>query len=207
MRLAAITGTAGVGKTSLTLHWAHNIRSNFPGGELYANLRGYTVGSSATSQEILGCFLEGLGVPATHVAAEPGRRETMFRSLLAGHRMLLVFDNAVDSSQVRPLLPATSGCLFVVTSRDDLSGLFRQEGALRLDVTIFPTTDAVELLRAATTGYRTSDHRSDLATLARLCARLPLALHIATECAAGWPSMPLGELIDDCGTNRPGGAF
>ncbi|MFE2847170.1 ATP-binding protein [Streptomyces scopuliridis] len=197
VRVAAITGTAGVGKTSLALHWAHSIRPHFPGGELYANLRGYTAGSPATPQEILGRFLEDLGVPATHVPAEPERRETMFRSLLAERRMLLVLDNAADSSQIRPLLPATSGCLVVVTSRDDLSGLVRQEGALRLDVTTFPTTDAVELLRAATAGYRTSDHRGDLAALARLCAGLPLALRIAAERAAGWPSMPLGELIDD----------
>ncbi|MEH0420214.1 ATP-binding protein [Streptomyces sp. B21-083] len=197
VRVAAITGTAGVGKTSLALRWAHSIRSHFPGGELYANLRGYTAGSPATPQEILGRFLEDLGVSATHVPAEPERRETMFRSLLAERRMLLVLDNAADSSQVRPLLPATSGCLVVVTSRDDLSGLVRQEGALRLDITTFQTTDAVELLRAATADYRTSDHRGDLATLARLCAGLPLALCIAAERAAGWPSMPLGELIDD----------
>ncbi|WP_373431200.1 ATP-binding protein [Streptomyces turgidiscabies] len=197
VRVAAITGTAGVGKTSLALHWAHSIRPHFPGGELYANLRGYTAGSPATPQEILGRFLEDLGVPATHVPAEPERRETMFRSLVAERRMPLVLDNAADSSQVRPLLPATSGCLVMVTSRDDLSGLVRQEGALRLDVTTFPTTDAVELLRAATADYRTSDRRGDLAALARLCAGLPLALRIAAERAAGWPSMPLGELIDD----------
>ncbi|MBU6535577.1 ATP-binding protein [Streptomyces sp. NPDC057245] len=197
VRIAAITGTAGVGKTSLALCWAHSIRSHFPGGELYANLRGYTAGSPATPQEVLGRFLEDLGVPATHVPAEPERRETMFRSLLAERRVMLVLDNAADSSQVRPLLPATSGCLVVVTSRDDLSGLVRQEGALRLDVTTLPTPDAVELLRAATSDYRTGDRRGDLAALARLCAGLPLALRIAAERAAGWPSMPLGELIDD----------
>lgn len=197
VRVAAITGTAGVGKTSLALHWAHSVRSQFPGGELYANLRGYTAGSPAPPQEVLGRFLEDLGVPAPHVPAEAERRETMFRSLLSERRMLLVLDNAADSSQVRPLLPATSGCLVVVTSRDDLSGLVRREGALRLDVTTFPTTDAVELLRAATAGYRTSDRRGDLMSLARLCAGLPLALRIAAERAAGWPSMPLGELIDE----------
>lgn len=121
----------------------------------------------------------------------------MFRSLLAERRMLLVLDNAAHSAQVRPLLPATADCLVVVTSRDDLSGLVRQEGALRLDVTTFPTTDAVDLLRAATSGYRAGDRRRELAALARLCAGLPLALRIAAERAAGSPSMPLGELIDD----------
>jgi tetratricopeptide (TPR) repeat protein len=195
--VAVITGTAGVGKTSLALHWAHAIRPHFPGGELYANLRGYAAGSAASPQEILGRFLEDLGVPAAQVPVERERRETMFRSLLADRRMLVILDNAADSTQVRPLLPATAGCLVVVTSRDALSGLVAQQGALRLEVTTFPTTDAVALLRATTADYRDRDRRADLAELARLCAGLPLALRIAAERAAGWPSMPLGELIDD----------
>jgi tetratricopeptide (TPR) repeat protein len=195
--VAVITGTAGVGKTSLALHWAHTIRPRFPGGELYANLRGYAAGSPASPEEILGRFLEDLGVPAAHVPVERERRETMFRSLLADRRMLVVLDNAADSAQVRPLLPAAAGSLVVVTSRDDLSGLVSQQGALRLEVTTFRTTDAVALLRATTADYRGRDRRSDLAELARLCAGLPLALRIAAERAAGWSSMPLGELIDD----------
>lgn len=195
--VAVITGTAGVGKTSLALHWAHTIRPHFPGGELYANLRGYAAGSPASPQEVLGRFLEDLGVSPASVPVERERRETMFRSLLADRRMLVVLDNAADSMQVRPLLPATAGCLVLVTSRDDLSSLVAQQGALRLEVTTFPTADAVTLLRAATADYRATDRRADLAELARLCAGLPLALRIAAERAASWPSMPLGELIDD----------
>lgn len=195
--VAVITGTAGVGKTSLALHWAHSVRPHFPGGELYANLRGYAAGSPAPPETILGRFLEDLGVPASHVPVERERRETMFRSLLADRRVLVVLDNAADSAQIRPLLPATAGCLVVVTSRDDLSGLVAQQGALRLEVTTLPTTDAVTLLRATTADYRARDRRADLAELARLCAGLPLALRIAAERAAGWPSMPLSELIDD----------
>jgi tetratricopeptide (TPR) repeat protein len=197
VRVAAITGTAGVGKTSLALHWAHSVRSYFPGGELYANLHGHAAGSPAAPHDILARFLEDLGIPATHVPRQAERRETMFRSVLAERRVLLVLDNAAGSSQVRPLLPATSGCLVVVTSRDDLSGLVRREGAMRLDVATFGTSDAVELLRAATADYRNGDRRRELAVLARLCAGLPLALRIAAERAAGSPSMPLGELIDD----------
>ncbi|WP_369033235.1 ATP-binding protein [Streptomyces adonidis] len=197
VQVAAITGTAGVGKTSLALYWAHSIRPHFPGGELYANLRGYAAGPPASPQEILGHFLEDLGIPSTRVPAERERRETMFRSLLAVRRMLIVLDNAADSTQVRPLLPATAGSLVVVTSRDDLSGLVAQQGALRLEITTFPTTDSIALLRATTADYRTRDRRADLTELARLCGGLPLALRIAAERAAGWPSMPLGELIDD----------
>jgi tetratricopeptide (TPR) repeat protein len=195
--VAVITGTAGVGKTSLALHWAHSIRPHFPGGQLYANLRGYAAGSPASSAAILGRFLEDLGVPAKHVPVESERRETMFRSLLADRRMLVVLDNAAESAQVRPLLPAAAGSLVVVTSRDDLSGLVSQQGALRLEVTTFRTADAVALLRAATADYRARDRRADLTELAQMCAGLPLALRIAAERAAGWASLPLGALIDD----------
>ncbi|MEV7581904.1 ATP-binding protein [Streptomyces erythrochromogenes] len=195
--VTVITGTAGVGKTSLALHWAHSVRPRFPAGELYANLRGYAAESPALPEAILGRFLEDLGIPASHVPVELERRETMFRSLLADRRMLIVLDNAADSTQVRPLLPASAGCLVIVTSRDDLSGLVAQQGALRLEVTTLPTTDAVMLLRATTAEYRARDKRADLTELARLCAGLPLALRIAAERATGWPSMPLSELIDD----------
>jgi tetratricopeptide (TPR) repeat protein len=195
--VAVITGTAGVGKTSLALHWAHAVRSRFPDGQLYANLRGHSAASPAVPEAVLGRFLQDLGVPSAHVPAEPERRETMFRSLLADRRMLVVLDNAADSAQVRPLLPAAPGCLVVVTSRDDLSGLVSRLGALRLEVTTLRTADAVALLRAATADYRARDRRADLAELARLCAGLPLALRIAAERAATWATMPMGELIDD----------
>nr|WP_261951941.1 tetratricopeptide repeat protein [Streptomyces nigrescens] len=195
--MAVITGTAGVGKTSLALHWAHTIRPHYPGGELYANLRGYAVDSPVAPEKVLGRFLEDLGVPAALVPVERERRESMFRSLLADRRMLIILDNAMDSGQVRPLLPGSAACLTVVTSRDDLSGLVAQQGALRVRLETFPAADAITLLRTATADYRGRDRRADLAELAGLCARLPLALRIAAERAASWPSMPLSELIDD----------
>ncbi|WP_433891811.1 ATP-binding protein [Streptomyces sp. CA-111067] len=194
--LVVITGSAGVGKTSLALHWAHTVRPRFPGGELYADLRGYAPGAPATPAEVLGRFIEDLGVPAERVPADGERRETLFRSLLADRRVLIVLDNATNSTQIRPLLPSGVGCLVVATSRDDLSGLVARHGALRLEVTTFPTADSVRLLRAATAEYRAGDRRADMAELARLCAGLPLALRIAAERAASRPSMRLAELVD-----------
>lgn len=95
----------------------------FPGGELYANLRGYAADAPAPPEVVLGRFLEDLGIPAAQVPLAPERRETLFRSLLADRRMLIFLDNAADSAQVRPLLPGTAQSLVLVTSRDDLTSL------------------------------------------------------------------------------------
>ena len=168
-----------------------------PDGELYANLRGYAAASPASPEEVLGRFLEDLGVPAAQVPAERERRETLFRSLMADRRMLMFLDNAAHGAQVLPLLPGTSASLVLVTSRDDLTSLVAQHGALRVAVTTLSTTDAVALLRATTASYRARDRSADLTELARLCAGLPLALRIAAERAAGWAAMSLDELIDE----------
>ncbi len=196
-RVAVITGTAGVGKTSLAIHWAHTVRPHFPDGELYANLRGYAAAAPASPEEVLGRFLEDLGVPAAQVPAERERRETLFRSLMADRRVLMFLDNAAHAAQVLPLLPGTSASLVLVTSRDDLTSLVAQHGALRVAVTTLSATDAVALLRATTASYRARDRSADLAELARLCAGLPLALRIAAERAAGWAAMSLDELINE----------
>ncbi|MGP3967402.1 ATP-binding protein [Streptomyces sp. 6N223] len=196
-RVAVITGTAGVGKTSLALHWAHTIREHFTGGELYANLRGYAADPPTPPEVVLGRFLEDLGISAAQVPVTRERRETLFRSLTAHRRMLIFLDNAADSAQVRPLLPGTAQSLVLVTSRDDLTSLVAQQDAVRVRVATLPTPDAVALLRAATAEDRPDDQGSDLSELALMCGGLPLALRIAAERAAGWPTVPLGELIDE----------
>jgi tetratricopeptide (TPR) repeat protein len=196
-RVAVITGTAGVGKTSLAIHWAHTVRPHFPDGELYANLRGYAAAAPASPEEVLGRFLEDLGVPAAQVPPGRERRETLFRSLTADRRVLMFLDNAAHGAQVLPLLPGTAASLVLVTSRDDLTSLVAQHGALRVEVATLSATDAVALLRATTADYRESDRCADLAELARLCAGLPLALRIAAERAAGWAAMSLDELINE----------
>ncbi|WP_158920216.1 tetratricopeptide repeat protein [Streptomyces sp. NBRC 109706] len=196
-RVAVITGTAGVGKTSLALHWAHIFRSHFPGGELYASLHGYAAPAPTPPEVVLGRFLEDLGVPTAQVPVAPERRESLFRSLLADRRMLIILDNAVDSTQVRPLLPGTSRSLALVTSRDDLTSLVTQQDAVRVRVATLPASDAVELLRVTTVDDRPGDRVADLRELALMCSGLPLALRIAAERAAGWPALPLGELVDE----------
>src|SRR6516165_7673299 len=119
--ISAVAGMAGVGKTALAVHWAHKVAGRFPDGQLYVNLRGYEAdGAAVAPEEAAGWFLATLGVPAVQIPACAQARCGLYRSVLAGRRMLIVLDNARDESQVRPLLPGSAGCLVVVTSRSAL---------------------------------------------------------------------------------------
>ncbi|OXM43960.1 hypothetical protein CFP75_36295 [Amycolatopsis alba DSM 44262] len=195
--LCVIVGTAGVGKTSLAVHWAHRVHDRFPDGQLYVNLRGYDPGSPVTPEEALDRFLRALDLPSAAIPVDVEASAALYRSRLAGRRMLIVLDNASSVGQVRPLLPGAAGCLVVVTSRNSMPGLVARDGARRLTLTMLPEPDAVSLIRRVVGDYRPADDSAELTELARLCARLPLALRIAAERAAGRPSMPLRELIRD----------
>ncbi|MEU9124319.1 tetratricopeptide repeat protein [Streptomyces sp. NPDC048506] len=195
--ICVIAGTAGAGKTSLALRWSHQVHAYFPDGQLYVNLRGYDPGTPVTAQEALHRFLAALHVPAAAIPADTESAGALYRSLLAGRRMLIVLDNAATVGQVRPLLPGTAGCLVIVTSRSRLSGLAVRDGAHRLTLGTLPEPEAVALLRTVTAEYRPEDDTDKLIDLARLCARLPLALRIAAERAASRPHMSLDDLIRD----------
>ncbi|MGW1998178.1 ATP-binding protein [Embleya sp. NPDC001921] len=191
-----IAGTAGVGKTSLAVHWAHRAKAHFPDGQLYVNLRGYDPGAPLTAALALERFLVALGVPAAALPIDVEARAALYRTLLADKRILVVLDNAAGVGQVRPLLPGVGGCLTLITSRSRLSGLVARDGARRMTLEVFEESAAVELLHETTGGYRTDDDR-ELVELARLCARLPLALRVAAERAAARPRVPLNTLIED----------
>ncbi|MFB7914722.1 hypothetical protein [Streptomyces sp. NPDC056061] len=192
-----VTGTAGVGKTSLVLHWSHAVRDRFPDGQLYAELHGYGPHAPVRYERVLEGFLRVLGAPADAVHAEGEHMAAAFRSWLADRRLLIVLDNAAGASQVRPLLPATPGCLAIVTSRHRLPGLTIREAARRLTLDVLDQDGSVALLHSVTQGYRCEDDPAQVAELASLCARLPLALRIAAERAAGRPLMHLADLIGE----------
>ncbi|WP_283137075.1 ATP-binding protein [Rhizohabitans arisaemae] len=197
MSVCVIAGTAGVGKTSLALRWAYQIRDRFPDGQLYVNLRGYDPGEPVTAQEALHRFLVALGVRADSVPPSLDAAAALYRSLLADRRVLVVLDNAVTVGQVRPLLPGSSGCLAVVTSRSRLTSLAVRDGAHHMTLGVLPEAEAVALLREVTAGYRPVDNPDKLAELAKLCARLPLALRVAAERAVSLPHLRLDDLIAD----------
>lgn len=197
MVLSIIVGTAGVGKTSLAVHWAHRVRDRFPDGQLYVNLRGYDPGEPVTPDEALDRFLRALDVTPNAIPVEVQAKESLYRSLVADRRMLIILDNASSVRQVRPLLPGTASCVVLVTSRSRLSGLVARDGAQRVTIDTLTSSEAVSLLRLVAGTYRDNDDPEELAELARLCASLPLALRIAAERAASRPLMPLRDLIRD----------
>jgi DNA-binding SARP family transcriptional activator/tetratricopeptide (TPR) repeat protein len=194
--ISAVAGTAGVGKTTLAVRWAHRVRDRFPDGQLYVDLRGYDPDEPVAPADALAGFLRALGVPGQDVPADLNERAARYRSMLDGRRMLVLLDNAAAVEQVRPLLPGTPGCVVVVTSRDSLVGLVARHGARRLDLDLLPPADAVTLLRALI-GERVDADPGAAATLAGQCARLPLALRVAAEFAAGRPDLTLAQLAGE----------
>ncbi|MEU7525031.1 NB-ARC domain-containing protein [Saccharothrix sp. NPDC042600] len=136
--ISAVDGAAGIGKTTLAVWWAHRVQDRFPDGTLYANLRGYGPGDPATATEVLDGFLRALGARAERIPADVEARAGLFRSMLVGRRILIVLDNANSADQVRPLLPGSSGCVVVVTSRDSLTGLVVGLGAVLRPITPGP---------------------------------------------------------------------
>lgn len=197
LRLALIVGTAGVGKTSLAVRWAHQVRDRFPDGQLYVNLHGYDPGPPVAATDVLVRFLRALDIPVERIPTGEEPRAELFRSSMAGRRILIFLDNAATAGQIRPLLPGAPNCLVVITSRTRMSGLVAREGAHRVSLETLSQGASVQLLRSVLAAYRTSDNDAELAELARLCARLPLALRIVAERAAARPRMPLRDLIAD----------
>ncbi|WP_051764320.1 AfsR/SARP family transcriptional regulator [Saccharothrix syringae] len=174
--IVVLTGVPGVGKTALAAHVAHRLRDRFPDGRLYADLRGYAPGPPTPVVEVLTRFLRALGVPPEQIPVDPDEQSTLFRSLLAGRRMLLVLDNAAAPDQVRPLLPGAASCPVLVTSRDDLRGLIAVDGARRVDLDVLSPAESLALLGRS--GQAAEE-------LARRCGHLPLALDVASASLGG----------------------
>jgi DNA-binding SARP family transcriptional activator/tetratricopeptide (TPR) repeat protein len=193
--ISALDGSAGVGKTALAVHWAHRVRDRFPDGQLYVNLRGYAAGSPLRPIEALAGFLHALGVPAEEIPADEGRAAALYRSLLAGRRMLVVLDNANHPDQVRPLLPGGAGCLVLITSRDQLAGLTAVDGATRITLDVLTPAEARTLVTRMLGAWRAEAEPESVDELARLCGHLPLALRIAAANVSTHPRWTVADYI------------
>ena len=186
--VTAIGGTAGVGKTALAVHAAHQLLREFPDGHLYADLRGYTGGQDPVEPgEALELFLRSLGVKAEDIPSEVTERSGLLRQLLAPKRVVMVLDNARTEAQVRPLLPGAGTSLVLVTSRSTLPGLEADE---RISLDVLSQDEAVDML-AGLGGHRAAADPTAVAEVARLCGRLPLALRIAGQLLATHPTWPV----------------
>ena len=194
--ISAIGGTAGVGKTALALHWAHRVAHHFKDGQLYANLRGFDTRNEgpADPADVLRGFLDALGVHPERRPADTEGLAGLYRSVLAGRRMLVLLDNAADVAQVRPLLPASPDCLVIVTSRRELAALAAREGARLLQLDVLSEQEANELLVTRLGRERAAAEPWAVTELATLCARLPLALSVVVARAAAAPKLPLSSL-------------
>ena len=176
-RVAVVAGTAGVGKTTLAVRWAHRSRERFPDGQLYVDLRGYGPDRPLSAAEVLSGFLRALGVHPSALPEEVTELAARFRTETDGARLLLVLDNAATVDQVRPLLPGSDSCFVLVTSRDRLPGLVTMAGAHRIDLDRLTTGEARSLLRRV---CAPADERNTDLVVER-CARLPLAIRIVAD--------------------------
>ncbi|NUP47735.1 MAG: tetratricopeptide repeat protein [Catenulispora sp.] len=203
--IGTIDGMGGVGKTALAVHAGHLLAGHFPDGQLLLDLHGFS-GDTAPQEpgEALAGLLGALGVPPGQIPAQLEARAALYRERMAGTRTLVVLDNAVDEAQVRPLLPASAGCLVLVTSRRHLKAL---DDAVPLSLDMLAEQEAVALLRQAAR-VRDDPAQADDARwrrVAELCGWLPVALVIAGALLrTGGKAWDLQRLIDRLAPRRPG---
>ncbi|MCD0444989.1 tetratricopeptide repeat protein [Glycomyces sp. A-F 0318] len=198
--VGAIGGMAGIGKTTLAVHWAHRVADRFPDGHLYVNLRGFDLaGRPLRPEEAIGRFLEALGVPPERMPSELDALVGLYRSRTAGKRLLVLLDNASGADQARPLLPSGSGSLVLVTSRDRLSGLVAIEHAHPIGLPLLTDEEAQRFLTRRLGRGRIAAEPEAARAVVDSCARLPLALAITTANAATSPGLSLAVLAAELG--------
>ncbi|MFC7220601.1 ATP-binding protein [Streptomyces polyrhachis] len=201
--ITVITGTVGVGKTALAVHWAQQRAESFPDGQLFVDLHGHAVAPALDPRRALSLLLQSLGVAGESVPVDLEVQTGLLRSLMTGRRMLLVLDNARDAEQVRPLLPGTSSCHVLVTSRNTLGGLAVREGARQVHLGELSEAEALDLLAGRLGAERVAAEPEAARELVRLCACLPLALRIAAANLVGHPDQPLADFAAQLhGVNR-----
>jgi DNA-binding XRE family transcriptional regulator len=196
--IAAVGGTAGVGKTALAVHWAHRVAAEFPDGQLYLDLRGFDPsGPPVEPADAVRVLLEALGVTGARLPGTVEAQLGLYRTKLTGQRVLIVLDNALDEAQVRPLLPGSVTCRVVVTSRNQLTGLVATAAAYPIMLDVLTSSEAHDLLQQRIGRDRLQSDPQAAARIIEASARLPLALCIVAARAVLQPQSPLTQLADD----------
>ncbi|MCX4680170.1 AfsR/SARP family transcriptional regulator [Streptomyces sp. NBC_01433] len=196
--VCVISGGAGVGKTSVALHWAHRNTRRFPDGQLYVDLRGFSrSGAPLAPTAALRLLLCGLGVDPGAVPAGQEALAGLYRSVIADRRVLIVLDDAADAEQVAALLPASAGAAVLVTSRRRLTGLAVTQGARTVSLSTLSGADSRELLGHRLGEARPAAEPKSTAALLEQCAGLPLALAVVAARAAARPGFPLAALAEE----------
>jgi hypothetical protein len=196
--MCGVVGPAGVGKTSLALHVAHRLRTSYPDGQLFMDLRGADR-HPLVSAEVLARFLRALGVPGEAIPNDVQERAALYRSLLADRRLLVVLDNAADEEQLRPLLPGTPTCAVLVTSRYRLAGVV---GLASVDLGVLDTDDALALLERTAGAVRVRAEPAAAEELVHLCGGLPLALRVVGVKLATYRHRALSALVERLAEER-----
>ncbi|MFG2025462.1 BTAD domain-containing putative transcriptional regulator [Streptomyces sp. NPDC048825] len=209
-----ISGMAGMGKTTLAVYWAHRVADRFPDGQLYVELRGFDPARAPLDPaQALRGMLAALGVPPGRMPGSTDALAGLYRSLLTGRRLLVLLDDAAGTEQVRPLLPASPGCLTLVTSRNGLPSLIAS-GALPLRLDLPSAADARASLALRTGSERLAAEPAAADEIIARCGRLPLALAIVAARAVSRPDFPLAAIATELRHSRasldafagPGGA-
>ncbi|MFD4387679.1 BTAD domain-containing putative transcriptional regulator [Streptomyces sp. NPDC058486] len=197
VRVCVVAGIGGAGKTALAVHVAHLVRAAFPDGQLFVDLHG--AGERPTDpHQVLGGLLRALGVPHHTVPGATEERAALFRSTLAGRRVLLVLDDAADAAQVKPLLPGDPACAVIVTSR----GRFGAVPAHSVELDAFSPDEARELLRSVIGPARVEAEAGAAEQLLSLCGHLPLAVRVVACRLSARPGTPLADCVGHLADER-----
>ncbi|OIV38136.1 AfsR family transcriptional regulator [Mangrovactinospora gilvigrisea] len=190
LAISAVAGIGGVGKTTLAVHVAHQVRESFPDGQLYIDLQGQGI-RPPQPESVLASFLRALGIPDAELPDSEGERSALFRSVLADRRVLVVLDDAKDAAQVRPLLPGAPGCAVIVTSRARLAEL---PGVYQVALDAMSAAEALEFFGRIVGAERIAAERAAALEVVHACGRLPLAIRIAGSRLAARPGWSVASL-------------